>query len=647
MSLGAPGLRPCIVAPLVPCPAMVLLRTGAAPAALALPRRPPAARHDGLAEPWVGVNLGGWLLLEPGPATPLFAEHPEPESGVEVRCEWALMEVLRATKGEDGAQEVIRQHRDTLITKTDFKRIRSCGLNAVRLPFGYWVVLGPSEGEPYVGPAMEYLDRAVDWAEECGLQLVLDLHGCPGGESGEAPCGRRQRPRGTWNSRDWRFGQSLEVLQVVATRYQSRHCVTGIEVCNEPSNTVPLPRLCRYYDTAVDRIRAAGMPASRVAVLLPLFQRPEAEVAAKWRQLTGDRHENVCFDVHCYHCFENEFHGKTFAQHLRAIRENAEMLRKYPMVVGEWSLALGHAAWATCGCMREEEVYKLFGMMQLEAFQEASHGFFFWNWTEGDDVEWNFQHAFQRGLLSGRPTSLPHWDGLGEDPLEEQLHPSPPEPRVFFGESVYLRVFHGKYIDVYGSTVSARWADKGGWQELTFCPPAGSAARPRALQLHRAVRDGDVVRLRTHNGRYLAVVDGAVSAVRAAAGPCTEFVVRVKEAVTLRHRGIIFLQSRANNGVVDAHEEEEGLFTRWQDFGAWQQLAVEKAPHVGSPPAGVAAEAVLQEGHRMLEEAEAAQASEPAEEKEAAPAPAAGSPRKRRRIIGKMSGAELAVAAAC
>jgi len=589
------------------------------------------------------VNLGGWLLLEPGPSTPLFSRHLDPQSGAEVRCEWDLMEVLRATQGEAGAREVIRRHRDTHITKGDFKRIRSCGLNAVRLPFGYWAVLGPSDGEPYVGPALEYLDKAVDWAEECGLQLVLDLHGCPGGESGEAPCGRRQRPIGTWNYKQWRIGQSLEALQVVATRYCSRKCVTGVAVCNEPSNTIPLTRLCRFYDSAVDRIREAGMPASHVAVLLPLFQRPEAEVSAKWRQLTGDRHENTCFDVHCYHCFENEFHGKTFAQHLRAIRDNAEMLRKYPMVVGEWSLALGHAAWVTCGRMREEEVYRLFGLMQLEAFQEASHGFFFWNWTEGDDVEWNFQQAFQLGLLSGRPASLPHWDGMGEDPLEEQLHPSPPEPRVFFGDSVYLRVFHGKYIDVYGSAVSARWADKGGWQELTFCHPAASASRLRGLRPRRAVRDGDVVRLRAHNSRYLATVDGGISAMRGSAGPCTEFVVRVKDAVTLRHRGIVFLQSRANNAVVDAHEEEEGLFTRWQDFGAWQQLAVEKASPASAPPDEEAAEAVLREGWRRLEAPEApAEAAEEA----AAMGSESGSPQKRRRIVHKMSGADLAAVAA-
>merc|ERR1719478_1494463 len=197
-----------------------------------------------------------------------------------MRCEWMLMKILQKTLGKKEAAEVIRKHRDTHTTKSDFERIRACGLNAVRLPFGHWVVTGPSKKDPYVGPGLEYIDRAVDWAEECDLQIVLDLHGCPGGESGEAPCGRRRRPDGSWKWRDWRFGQSLKAIELLARRYHKRRCVTGIAVCNEPSSQVPTSALCRYYEKAIVRIRAAGMSASRVAVVCPVFQRNEDEFIA-------------------------------------------------------------------------------------------------------------------------------------------------------------------------------------------------------------------------------------------------------------------------------------------------------------------------------------------------------------------------------
>jgi hypothetical protein len=38
-------------------------------------------------------------------------------------------------------------------------------------PLWYWCVIGPSNGDPYVGPCLEYVDRVVDWCEKHGLQV--------------------------------------------------------------------------------------------------------------------------------------------------------------------------------------------------------------------------------------------------------------------------------------------------------------------------------------------------------------------------------------------------------------------------------------------------------------------------------------------
>jgi glucan 1,3-beta-glucosidase len=482
---------------------------------------------------------------------------------------------LQNAKGKPYAADVLRRHRETHTTKADFERARACGINAIRLPIGYWIVLEPREGDPYVGPAIEFVDRAVDWAESCGLQIVLDLHGCPGGESGEAPCGRRQRPDGTWQWKDWDFGQSLKALDVLASRYHNRKCVTGIAVCNEPSQEVPTRTLCRYYDKAIERIRIAGMLANSVAVILPCFQRLEGEdkFIECFHGMFGDKHRNICFDVHCYHCFENGYNGMTLAAHMRAIGENADMLRKYPMVVGEWSLALGCAAWQTCGSMEEKAVYKAFGCAQLDAFKEASHGSFFWNWAERDGVEWNYQTAHEAGLLSGPPPSVPAWNGSGEDPLEQQFHPSPSGPAISWGETVCLRVFHGRYIDAPSTAVQARWPDKGDWQEFSFQPIADATNSPKE---QRAIQDGEIVRLRTNAGNYLSVNGTQVCAARRIKGIASDFVLHIRDAPVLTHRAIVYLESRATSRVVNADEDNEGLYAQYKHHGWWQQLAVEK-----------------------------------------------------------------------
>ncbi|CAK0821215.1 unnamed protein product, partial [Prorocentrum cordatum] len=510
------------------------------------------------------------------------------------RCEWDLMEVLRR-KGSAHAAEVLRAHRESHVTKADFQRIKDFGMNAVRLPFGHWCLFGPAAGEPYVGPCVEYIDRAVGWAEEVGLQVMLDLHGCPGGESGEAPCGRRQRPHGTWTWRSWRVRQSLEAA--LRRRYCGRSCVTGLSVCNEPSNEIPLARLLKYYDDACGVVRSSGMAASKVAVVLPCFQRDEETVARDWQAMTGGRHKNICFDVHCYHCFENAFMGMSFAEQLRAVESNAEMLRTYPMVVGEWSLALGCATWNTCGDMAEDDVYTRFAAAQLRAFREASHGFFFWNWTEGPDKEWNYQLARELGLFDGVAPPVPRWNGTGEDPLEQQLHPYDGDARIRYGDAVYLRVFHGRCIDVVGASVAARWPDKDDWQEFAFCPAAPAA--PPLKGVGKQVRANDIVRLRAKNGRYLTMAKGAVSAQRSATGRDSEFVLHLKHGGGgLSHRGVIYLQSRDGRRVLGAEEEEETLQGNWNDFGWWQQLVVDKAPAAEQPSPSPAAESPAAQARR-------------------------------------------------
>ncbi|CAE8606203.1 unnamed protein product, partial [Polarella glacialis] len=204
----------------------------------------------------------------------------------------------------------------------------------------------------------------------------------------------------------------------------------------------------------------------------------------------------------------------------------------------------------------------------------ASHGSFFWTWKEcPENKEWNFQQAFSTGLLSRLPRQLPDWDGKGEDPLEEELHPSPSEPRVFYGDTVYLRVFHGRYVDVEGAKVCARWADKAKFQSLTFCPSDSASASPL---VRREVRHRDIVRLRAHNGRYISVEGTSVTASRSCRSTAGEFQVCLEGEQTLVHRGIAYLRSRSTSMSLDADEDQEGVYARFKDLGLWQAFSVEK-----------------------------------------------------------------------
>jgi len=49
-------------------------------------------------------------------------------------------------------------------------------LNHVRVPIGYWA-FDTSGGEPFIDGQVDYLFKAVGWANKHGLKVIVDLHG--------------------------------------------------------------------------------------------------------------------------------------------------------------------------------------------------------------------------------------------------------------------------------------------------------------------------------------------------------------------------------------------------------------------------------------------------------------------------------------
>merc|ERR1719408_248667 len=91
---------------------------------------------------------------------------------------------------------------------------------------------------------------------------------------------------------------------------------------------------------------------------------------------------------------------------------------------------------------------------------------------------------------------FPAWED-GEDPLEEELHPSPCRGNdIFWGDGICLRTFYGRYVDVEGTHVNARWGDKGDWQYLMLQPASKSASSAVENPERQKVRSGEAVHVR-------------------------------------------------------------------------------------------------------------------------------------------------------
>ena len=193
-----------------------------------------------------GVNLGGWLVLEPWITPSLF--YPWlcygsvcPDDLPPVIDEASFCQRL----GPAEASRRLRVHRESWVNRSTFERIAALGLNVVRLPYGHWVFGDSNDVCPGVS-SIEYVDRAVEWAEATGLRLILDMHGVDAGANGMDNSGVSHKPpwARAWGRRDFdakawarppHVAVTRRVLRRVAARYANRSgSVVRLGLVNEP-----------------------------------------------------------------------------------------------------------------------------------------------------------------------------------------------------------------------------------------------------------------------------------------------------------------------------------------------------------------------------------------------------------------------------
>ena len=66
------------------------------------------------------------------------------------------------------------EHYGSFITEADIERIKSMGLDHVRLPIDYNVV--QNDDGSFIESGFAHIDSCVEWCEKNGLNIILDLH---------------------------------------------------------------------------------------------------------------------------------------------------------------------------------------------------------------------------------------------------------------------------------------------------------------------------------------------------------------------------------------------------------------------------------------------------------------------------------------
>ncbi|MCA1619116.1 MAG: glycoside hydrolase family 5 protein [Acidobacteria bacterium] len=176
-----------------------------------------------------GINLGNWLLPEGYMFKFKSANSPQ-RIGV----------VLNQLVGDTQARRFWRAYLDHYVTADDIRFIKRAGFNSVRVPFSYRLFV--TEGEPrrLEGVGYEMLDRVVGWCRKEGLYVVLDMHGAPGGQTGDNIDDSWGYPFLFESPESQQL--TIDIWRKLAARYAREPAVVGYDLLNEP--------IAHYFDAA-------------------------------------------------------------------------------------------------------------------------------------------------------------------------------------------------------------------------------------------------------------------------------------------------------------------------------------------------------------------------------------------------------------
>ncbi|EJC98755.1 exo-beta-1,3-glucanase [Fomitiporia mediterranea MF3/22] len=376
-----------------------------------------------------GVNLGGWLVLEPWITPSLFDD----TGNDQIVDEWTFCQF----QSKGSAQAALQKHWNTFYTEADFQAIAAAGLNHVRLPIGYWA-FDVQGDEPFVQGQLPYLQKAVTWAGNHGLKLIVDLHGAPGSQNGFDNSGQKMsQPH--WQSNQNNIDRTNAIIKRLASMFaNNRNVVPIIAPLNEPAGFYPdvLSTARQYWQDSYGNIRfpfGSSQQSNTIVLIHDCFQ-----PLSSWSGfLTAPDHQGVAMDTHIYQVFSDGQNAESEDDHVNDACSHAGDLSSFDLwtIVGEWSPARtdcakylngrgvgarydgsypGSSFIGSCnGLSGSADTFSNSYKQFLRRFWEAQSstyesgaGWIQWAWKteEGTGEEWSYSKGLEHGWIPQDPT---------------------------------------------------------------------------------------------------------------------------------------------------------------------------------------------------------------------------------------------------
>ncbi|KIJ59987.1 glycoside hydrolase family 5 protein [Hydnomerulius pinastri MD-312] len=360
-----------------------------------------------------GVNLGSWFVLERWIAEAPFRLAAAPgQSDLDV------------ARGSD-AKEILERHWDSWITDRDFEWLAAKGINAVRIPIGYYHLCGLDNSilhntdfqglEGIFQGAWIRLVNAVETAQRYRIGVLFDLHAAPGKQNQDSHSGTSSPSITFFDSRS-NLKLTIRVLRILVSALRSLRSehnppvnnVVGVELLNEPKPPSH-SALQDWYAKAIQELRSLDPT-------LPIYISDcwTSDDYAGFVKSLPPSSAPICLDHHLYRCFTSADNSTSAAQHSASLTDpNAPTPQTFArvagnledaggsLVVGEWSGALNPGSLQ--GPIDERQERKRYIEAQLDLLERYCSGWFFWTYKKEQpgDQGWSFRDAVEAGVFPG------------------------------------------------------------------------------------------------------------------------------------------------------------------------------------------------------------------------------------------------------
>jgi aryl-phospho-beta-D-glucosidase BglC (GH1 family) len=195
-----------------------------------------------------GLNLGGWLVMEPWMCPMDSGGLPDTYSAI------TNLDKLFGVATE---QSLIHTYQTNWITTDDLDNITNAGFNCVRVPvwWGNFYSITNTTSSGWRPDAFAVLDWVVTNCATRGIYVMIDMHGVIGGQSTSDDTGQQNQNLYWSSSTDQ--SETAYMWTQIATHYKGNNTVAAYDVMNEPDGASGTSQVWPAYASLYTTIRAA------------------------------------------------------------------------------------------------------------------------------------------------------------------------------------------------------------------------------------------------------------------------------------------------------------------------------------------------------------------------------------------------------